>query len=172
VLARLNAISGVACSHVDPTGRHFLIELGSEADAEKVSVQVMTALGAGSQKLEAPWDEPQAAGWTHGELWLDSNNILMLSLLEARMLAARWSAKAGKELGLPGEAVQNLEEVIREELASEFERVHKQGGSSDRRWYVRPFASAFDRVADRMKEVISQNQAEAVRAVLDRLLPP
>ncbi len=170
MLARLNAISGVACSHVDATGQHFLIELGSEANDEKVSAQVVAVLGAGSQKLEAPWDEPHAAGWTRGELWLDSNNILTLSFLEARMLSARWSARAGKELGLPAEAVRELGEVLREELDREFERVHAQGGTSERTWYVRAFASAFDRVADRMKGAISRDQAEALRAVLDRLL--
>lgn len=97
------------------------------------------------------------------------DNIRGLSLLEARILAVNWARSAAAESGLPDDPASHLTNLLRVELVKELDRVHAEGGTSDRNWYKSAFPAAFERAVAGIK-MISPLQANSLRASLLRSL--
>jgi hypothetical protein len=169
VLARLNQIPGVATAQVDATGQHFVILPTEEADPAVTIDQVLQILGTNSRFLEDPGLENVVVGFDPGEIWMGADNIRGLSLLEARILAANWARSATTESGLPDALASHLADLLRVELVKELDRVHAEGGTSERNWYKRAFPAAFERAIAGM-EMISPAQADSLRECLLRSL--
>jgi hypothetical protein len=169
VLARLSRIPHVAAAQVDATGRHFVLLPSEGADLDAVVAQALQILGTDSSHLKGPGIESQIGGFDLDELWVSSDNIRRLSLLEARMLAANWGEAAAKEAGLSGQETRHLVDLLRAELMKELDRVHAGGGTAERNWYRRSFPDAFERTIAAM-EAISPSQAGSLKGSLLRLL--
>lgn len=159
MLARLEAIDGVAIARTEATGRHFLLELDPGSVADAVQARALESLGGDSHRLELDAEEDQVGGFLEGELWMSPEELLKLSLIEARILARRHALDAAKSAGLDAEQESKLEELVRQELFSEFEAVHERGGSEDRVWYKPAFRAAFDRACVRARAFLSGDQA-------------
>jgi len=165
VLAQLDAIPGVESARVDVTGRHFILTIQSEKSPSRITSRILKILGRDTQQLQDPRFAEINPSRGESELWLDSRNIRKLSLLEARMLSNRWGVAAAAAAALDPDTAVYLCECLRSEFVREFDRVRKQGGTSDRGWYVQSFPGVFDRAILRLEE-IPPAQAAALRASL------
>jgi hypothetical protein len=145
VLARLDGINGVLESRVEATGRHFVIRSEPMTDIDDLAKRVIEVLGPGSVRLDPPWDATAVTGYGLGELWMTAATTRALSFIEARILSVHRAARAAHVANLDAATTLELQESLYRELVVEFERVHDQGGSTDRAWWVRPFADAFER---------------------------
>ena len=162
VLARLDRIPGVRRSHADCTGRDFLIELEAAADVAAAAAAALAVLGSGSARHSPEAEAEQVAGFGAGDLWMDAGRILTLSLIEARILARRKAEEAAADAGLDEAGTAALAELLRQELTSEFRRVHGRGGSEEQGWYAEPFRAAYRRALERAPVFLSEAQLEAL----------
>ena len=169
MLARLSKIPGVASAQVDATGQHFVLLPKEEADTEIAVDQALQILGTKSRHLQGPEFESLVMNFDLEEIWLSTNNIRSLSLLETRILANRWGGSAATDAGLSSDLALHLSDLLRIELVKEFDRVHAKGGTSERDWYKTAFPAAFERAIARM-EMISPSQANSLGASLLRCL--
>ena len=169
MLARLNLIPAVAEALVDATGRHFVLFPQSGVDLATAAEQILSVLGENSCQEYDLRDPGNGEALAIGELWFSAKDIRKLSLLEARMLAARWGGRAAADAGLRNEAGLRLSEFLSAELAREFNQVHDRGGTTDGDWYRRVFPAAFERSIARLK-AITQSQADALLESLGRSL--
>lgn len=169
MLARLSKIPHVAAAQVDATGRHFVLLPSEGADPAAVASQALQILGPDSSHLQDPGIESLIGGFDLDELWVSFNNIRRLSLLEARILAANWGESAAREAGLSAQGAMHLADLLRAELMKELDRVHAEGGTSERTWYKRAFPDAFERAVAAM-DMISSSQADILRKSLMRSL--
>jgi hypothetical protein len=170
VLARLNSIPGVAEANVEATGRHFLLVAGSGGNSSDISRKALEILGSDSHRLAADCEEEEIADFSSGGLWFQVGTLLQLSYLEARILAERWGGAAASDSGLQPESAASFATMLRCELARCFARIHTQGGTEERNWYLRDFPDVFAHAISRAGGSITAEQAEALRAALLRLL--
>jgi hypothetical protein len=157
VLARLDRIPGVYESLVEPGGRHFVLELKPGADFDGVRAETRAVLGTEAVELDAPENYRQLEGFSHGELWMNSFQTITLSLIEARVLAARYAG-----------ADARLADALYHELAKEFTRLHAEGGTTDGSWWRRRFPEAFERAVDGLG--LPRDRRDAVLAALVKAL--
>jgi hypothetical protein len=172
VLARLDAIPGVATTRVEATGTWFLVELAATALRHQVVEQALAALGPGAELLP-----PEAAGaqWEareHGDPWYSSRDVLGLSYLEGRVIAARASAAVGREAGLPAAATRALFDAVRAEVFATLERVHAEGGRSSSAWFFQAWPALADRIATRAAPALPPGSAGPVGESLRRQFAP
>jgi hypothetical protein len=165
VLAQLSTIPGVREAHVELTGQFFILEPLSGRKAALVE-RVLELLGPDSRLLDSPWQEEEIGSLGKAELWLSPDTIRNLSMLEARILADRWGSAAARSAGLDTAATFRLVWMLRRELNCEFNRVHAQGGVTDKKWYLQAFPGAFDRLAIRFEPHAKSSQVETVRKAL------
>jgi len=153
VLARLDALEGVEQARVEVTGRHFVVRIAPDADLAELSSRALSILGPDSRLLAPPWSDSEVAAHGRGELWLASDMARTLSLIEARMLASSLGAAAARAARLGAQAAYELHEILHQELVAAFEQVHDRGGTTDKSWWVRGFAAAFERVTSRLTDL-------------------
>jgi hypothetical protein len=165
VLAQLGTLPGVRAAHVELTGQYFILEPLSGRKTAIVE-RALGILGPDSRLLDSPWQDEEISSLGKAELWLGSDTIRNLSMLEARILADRWGSAAARSAGLDANATFRLIWMLRRELNCEFNRVHGQGGVADRKWYLEAFPSAFDRLAIRFEPHAKSNQVELARKAL------
>jgi len=155
---------------VEATGRHFLLMPISDDVTEEVSESAIEVLGEDARRLETDCEQEELADFNSGGLWFEAGGLTSLSLLEARMLAARWGAIAGDEVGLCPDIAARFAIGLRSELSDTLTQVHRQGGARERGWYLREFPAAFERAIGRLKGRLSRPEENALRAALLRLL--
>ncbi len=124
--------------------------------------KTLEVLGADSSHLQDPESVSLVGGADLEEIWTGPDNIRSLSLLEVRILANNWGRSAASEAGLPPDLALRLPRQLRVELTKEVDRMHAQGGTSDRNWYKRSFPAAFERTIAGL-ETLSPSQSDSVR---------
>ncbi len=165
MLAQLKKIPGVVTVQVEVTGQYFVIIPTGERDNAFLVEKALEILGAHSVYLQEPESVNLVGGADLEEIWAGPDNIRSLSLLEVRILANNWGGSAASEAGLPPDLAQRLPGLLRVELTKEVDRIHAQGGTSDREWYKRAFPAAFERTIDGL-ETLAPSQADSLRSSL------
>jgi hypothetical protein len=171
VLARLDALPGVARSRTEATGRFFLIELRVGADAVLAEERAMAVLGRGGRRLGESEAESQLAARGAGDPWMTAGEVMALSFVEGRLLSARISAAAARGLGLSGEEQERLREAVRVELFAAFQRVHAEGGRPSSGWIYQDWPGIAAAAAERCRPWLGSERAEALARSLPGLLP-
>ncbi len=168
MLARIDAVNGVAESRVSWDGRWFLLELDAGADVESVTDAATAVLGEGSSRLSGKAEADAVAGYRRGERWLNREQTVELSRDEARQQAAGFAAAVAQEVGLDHEAAQRLQAALLAELERAFQQAHAEGGGVDRLQDQWPEARR--RFEERLAGFLDPEQLAAVVAILDREL--
>ena len=133
VLARLDAIPGVASARTDASGRFFWLQVEDTADATSVTVLAFGVLGKGVRSLVAAHADAQLAAHRHGDPWLTAAEVMLLSFVESRMLSVRLAGELEHQTGATPEQ-QEVAEAIRLELFAAMKRVHSEGGRRSGGW--------------------------------------
>jgi hypothetical protein len=170
VLARLDALPGVACSRTEASGRFFLIELHPGADASLAEERSMAVLGRGCRRLGESESESQLAARGAGDPWLAAVEVVTLSFVEGRLLSVRITAAATRELDLSVEEQERLTEAVRVELFAALQRVHAEGGRPSSGWIYQDWPGIAAAAAERCRPWLGSERAEALARALPGLL--
>jgi len=134
VLARLDAVPGVASARSDSSGRFFWIELVPGAEADAVRAGARAVLGPRARPLPREEAEAQLASRALGDPWLRTGEVMALSFVEGRLLSVRLSRELEDRAGTPADLREAVAEAIRIELFAALERVHAEGGRPNGGW--------------------------------------
>lgn len=149
MLARLEAVEGVAGVRVEGTGRWFALALTPDADEAAVLTGAEVALRRAPQRLPPDEAAAQLARRAAGDPWLSRAEVAALCFLEARMLAARGAADVGAAAALDPPEREALEDALRDELFSAMERVLAEGGRDSSGWFYVEWPALAVRIAAR-----------------------
>jgi hypothetical protein len=130
VLARLHQTPEVLLAEVEQTGRVFRVQLSSPIAS--------SSLFSSCEELE---QEPIHARW------FSLQNIVELSLLEANLLAARWSAHAAQTLSMKDAQQEELRQNLFDELERVFLRAHSE--NADPGWHHQAFLEVIELISQR-----------------------
>ncbi len=169
MLARLQAVPGVASARVDSSGRFFWISFAEGADAGGTDL-ALGVLGKGARVLGAAEADAQRAAHGRGDPWLGPDEVMALSFVEARLLSVRIAGEAERRLAASPDQREALAEAIRLELFAAMERVHAEGGRGSSGWiYVEWPALAAAAVA-RCRETMDDDLRRGLLELLPGLL--
>jgi hypothetical protein len=158
VLARLKQCPNVLSAEVDRTGRSFRLRLAAGATFASLRSSLAEILGDALEVFSS-----------EGEEWFSEENILELSLLEAKILSARWGDLAATAAGLDEDKRERLCWLLREHLSEEFIGVHQAGGAVAG-WYREAFPRVFDRVLLELHASLKEAQRQAINEALLKAL--
>ncbi len=165
MLARLDELPGVAESRVDWTGRRFLLRLEPNAQASHVGADAQDALGEDASLLDAEATHAAIDAYRDGEAWMRAGETLRLSRYEAEVLAERFGAEAGSEIGLAAEATRKLVLLFERELNAAFESTHAAAGGAGLSGRIE---EAIGRVFAASAEFLDAAQRDALAEYLER----
>jgi hypothetical protein len=168
VLARLDAIPGVAAARTDSSGRFFWLSLQEGVDATQVAALAGGALGAGSRALSKTQVEAQLAAHRHGDPWLGKDEVMTLSFVESRILAVRLAGEIERRAGSTPDEREAIAEAIRLELVACMERVHAEGGRRSSGWIYAEWPAIAARAVERCPQGLRRQVAELLPALLTR----
>jgi hypothetical protein len=170
VLARLDAVPGVAAARSDSSGRFFWIELTPGADRGAAREGAHAVLGAKARPLPPAEAEAQLASRSLGDPWLRAGEVMALSFVEGRLLSVRLSAELGQKTGIPEDRRELVSEAIRVELFAALARVHAEGGRQSSAWIHAEWpaiaAAVGTRCIDALPHEVRQRVAEALPTLL------
>jgi len=172
VLARLDAIAGVAVSWVDASGQFFALELGAGADPAGIARRARDVLGSEACVLTPAEGVVQLSGVARGDRWFSQGEALALSLLEARVLSTRVAAAAAREVPAATKLRGRLGEALRIELVTVLERVHREGGREHSGWIDAVWPEITRAAVARCKDALDADAIAALGSCLLRLLRP
>lgn len=161
MLARIEAIEGVAWAAVEATGRFLAVRPGAGADGAAVAAAVERALGARGRRTGEALARAQLAARERGDPWFGSKEAHALSYIEGRLVSVHVAARVSKELGLGGAARAALAEAVRELFFAVLERVHAEGGRESSGWFYSEWPAIAAAVAERMAGEVDDVQALA-----------
>jgi len=167
VLARLDALPGVAAARVDSSGRFFWLVLTDGDGVDAVASLAVSVLGGRARRLPPARAAVQLASRVNGDPWLGANEVMTLSFLESRLLAVRLAGDAAARTGLTPERREDLAEAIRVQLFTAMERVHGEGGRKTGGWIYEEWPSIARAALDGCTGPIPAD----VRRLLAELLP-
>jgi hypothetical protein len=167
VLARLQAVPGVASARVDSSGRFFWISFQDGADAASGTALALGVLGSGARLLGATEAEAQRAAHGRGDPWLGPDEVMGLSYVEARLLSVRIAGEAERRLATSPAQRESLAEAIRLELFAAMERVHAEGGRGSSGWIYVEWPALAAAAVSRCREALDDD----LRRGLGELLP-
>jgi len=170
VLARLQAVPGVASARVDSSGRFFWLTVRAAAAAPAAAALALEVLGPGSRTLPQAQGEAQLAAHRHGDPWLAGNEVMTLSFVESRLLSVRIAAEAQRRTGALPEQREELAEAIRLELFAAMERVHAEGGRGSSGWIYQEWPVIAAAAAERCVETIPRDLRLRLAGLLPELL--
>jgi hypothetical protein len=172
VLARLDAIPGVAASRTDASGRFFWLALEEGADATQVAALADGALGEASRLLTRAQAEAQLAAHRRGDPWLAKDEVMTLSFVESRILSVRLAGEIERRTGVTPEEREAIAEAIRLELISCLERVHGEGGRRSSGWIYTEWpaiaAAAVERCSLPVEPALRRQIADLLPTLLTR----
>ena len=172
MLARLQAVPGVASARVDSSGRFFWITFGDGVDRAGGTARALGVLGKGARALGAEDAERQHAAHGQGDPWLGPEEVLTLSYVESRLLSVRIAAEAERRLATSPDQREALAEAIRLELFAAMERVHGEGGRGSSGWIYVEWpaiaAAALVRCRETMDDDLGRGLAELLPGLLAR----
>lgn len=163
VLEQIDALPGVEQSSVSWDGRYFRIGLIPGADPDRVAAEAASLLEGEACCVTPPRGKADPAG---PDRWFDVEKVVELSRHEALVIASGFMSEVQAEVELEPQAREHLSTVIREELEGAFERAHAAGGGVQRLWDQLP--EGWGRLEARLTEFLSEDQARAVLAVIER----
>jgi hypothetical protein len=163
VLEQIDTLEGVEESSVSWDGRYFRIELVPGSDPDRVAAEATSLLEGEACCVTASRGKAKPA---EADQWFNSEQTLALSRHEASVIAADLMAEVQAEVELEPDAAEKLGTVFREELERAFEQAHAEGGGVYRLREQLP--EGWTRLEARIAELLSQDQARAVLAVLER----
>lgn len=170
MLARLDAIPGVAAARVDSSGRFFWLQVDDAADATSVTVLVSGVLGKGVRSLAPRQAEAQLAAHPRGDPWLTAVESMTLSFVESRILSVRLAGEVEHLTGATPEQREEVAEAIRLELFAAMERVHSEGGRRSSGWIHEEWpaiaAATVERCAGAMSDDLRRRLSEVLPAML------
>lgn len=172
MLARLDALPGVALARTDTSGTYLLLELTAGADPAAAEAAALRSLPAGARRLPQDEAEDQLAALRRGDPWLSAAEVPGLSYLEARLLSVRVAGEAGRALGLGPRDRARLCEVARQELFRAVERVHREGGRESSGWFFEAWPEVAGRIAGRFPGGPGHAGHAALEDALAALFPP
>lgn len=170
VLARLQAVPGVASARVDSSGRFFWISFQEGADPAGGTGLALAALGRGARLLGAAEAEAQRAARGRGDPWLGPGEVMALSFVESRLLSVRIAAEAERRLATSPEQREALAEAIRLELFAAMERVHAEGGRGSSGWIYVEWPGIAAAAVARCREAIEDDLRRGLVELLPGLL--
>jgi hypothetical protein len=172
VLARLDAIPGVAAARVESSGRFFWILLAEGADPSLVTRLAQGVLGGGSRPLPADDAVLQLARQTHGDPWLGAAEVMTLSFVESRLLSVRLAGELARRAGAAPQEQEEIAEAIRIELFAAMERVHAEGGRSSSGWIYREWPAIAEAAVTRCPATLPDERRRRFAELLPGLLAP
>jgi hypothetical protein len=167
VLARLEAVPGVAAARVDSSGRFFWLTVRAADDASAVAALALGVLGTGSRVLTETQAEAQLAAHGRGDPWLAVDEVVMLSFVESRLLSVRIAEEVQRQTGALPEQREEVAEAVRVELFTAMERVHSEGGRRSSGWIYQEWPVIAAAAARRCVKTIPDD----LRLKLSGLLP-
>ncbi len=170
VLARLDAIPGVATARTDSSGRFFWITPAPGVGPSEIVERCRAVLGASAVPLGAAAAEAQLAARDRGDPWLGAGQVMTLSFLEGRLLSVRIAGDAARESGATPVQREAVAEAIRVELFVARERVHAEGGRKSGGWIDEAWPAIAAAAAARCAPDLPPEVRERLAAVLPRLL--
>ena len=170
VLARLQALPGLAQARVDSSGRFFWIEVAGGVEVAEAARAVGTVLGAKARALPDAEAAAQLAARPRGDPWLTTAEVMTLSYVEARLLSVRLAGEARRQSGAGPAEGEALAEAIRLELFGAMERVHAEGGRSSSGWIYDEWPALAEAAAGRCAAVLPPEVRARVAELLPRLL--
>ena len=170
VLARLDAIPGLAPARSDSSGRFFWVAPGGGEDPASVAARAREVLGAGARLLSPDEAESQLASRPQGDPWLSAAEVMTLSFVEGRLLAFRVSGVAAREIGAGAEGREAIAEAIRVELFRVLQQVHAEGGRASSGWIDSAWPAIAAAAAVRCAPVLSADQQARLAGRLPGLL--
>lgn len=170
VLARLEGLAGVTAARVDSSGTFFWLALDPRADEAPVADLARGVLGAGARALPAGEAEEQLAAHARGDPWLTAREVMALSYVESRILAARVSEEVQRRAGGTSDEREVVAEAIRASLFAAMERVHAEGGRAASGWIYDAWPAISCDAAERCRRRIPPELHAAVAALLPRIL--
>ncbi|MCC6994058.1 MAG: hypothetical protein IT370_05455 [Deltaproteobacteria bacterium] len=166
MLARLSEVPNLVSAHCDVSGSTLLLEV-RDADAQAAAARVVgSRLRAVLEPAEA---EVQLASRRAGEPWFAADQLLALSLLEARILGQRISTAVAAATDLAPEATHRLAETSRAVLAATFTRVHAEGGRASTSWFFAEWPDLARAIAAAAATWLAPTGAAPVAEALARL---
>ncbi|HET8725590.1 MAG TPA: hypothetical protein VFM53_15435 [Anaeromyxobacteraceae bacterium] len=166
MLARLDAVPGLAPARVDASGRFFWVAPAG-GDASAAADRAREVLGATARTLSPSEAEAQLAAHVRGDPWLGAAEVMALSYVEGRLLSVRIAGAAARELGAAAPAREAVAEAIRVELFRALERVHAEGGRRSSSWIDAEWPEIARAAAARCRDVLEPER----HALLVTLLP-
>jgi hypothetical protein len=170
VLARLDALPGVAAARVDSSGRYFWLALVDGTDAGAVASLATGVLGGRARRLAMARAEAQLEAIVRGDPWLGAGEVMTLSFLESRLLAVRLAGDAAARTGLTPERREDLAEAIRVQLFAAMERVHADGGRKTGGWIYEEWPSIARAALDGCAGPIPPDVRRLLAEILPKLL--
>jgi hypothetical protein len=170
VLARLDAVPGVAGARSDSSGRFFWIEPAPGADPDAVRLGAMAVLGRGARLLLPAEAAAQLAARTVGDPWLRAGEVMALSFVEGRLLSVRLSQELERKAGVPADRRETVAEALRIELFAALERVHAEGGRPSSGWIHEEWPAIARAVGSRCLPAVPPEVRDRVAEVLPTLL--
>ncbi len=170
VLARLDAIPGVAAARTDSSGRFFWITPAPGGAPPEIAERCRAVLGASALVLGPAAAVAQLAARDRGDPWLGAGQVMTLSFLEGRLLSVRIADDAATELGATPVQREAVAEAIRVELFAALERVHAEGGRRRGGWIDEAWPAIAAAVAARCAPDLPPGVRERVSTLLPRLL--
>lgn len=154
MLARLDAVPGVAESRVEASGRFFLLALAPGADPAAVVAAARGALRGRGRALDAAAAAAQLDARERGDPWLSAREVHALSYVEGRIVAFRAADAVAASAGLDGAARAALAEAARAELFLAIERVHAEGGRESSGWFYEEWPRLAAAIAARLRDAV------------------
>lgn len=172
MLARLEAVEGVAEARVEATGRVFALVLEEGASEEVALAGAASALRRPPRRLAPADAAAELARRGAGDRWYGRAEAPELCFLEARMLAARGAVEVGAAVGLEAAERARVEGALREVLFVVMERVLAQGGRDSSGWIQEEWPALAAAVAARCAPGVAPERRGRVAAALAALHAP
>jgi hypothetical protein len=149
VLARLEAVEGIADARVEAGGRFFAVTLAEGADEGTALAGAAAALRCAPRRLPPDEAALQLRARAAGDPWLGRAEVASLSFLESRLLASRGAAAVAGAAGLPDAERGALEDAFRDVLFLAMERVLGEGGRDSSGWFYVEWPALAEEIARR-----------------------
>lgn len=169
MLARLEAVDGVAEARVEATGRFFALALAEGADDATALAGAARALRCAPRRLPPEEAALQLRARAAGDPWLARAEVASLCFLESRMLASQGAAAVARAAGLEASERGALEDAFRDVLFGAMERVLGEGGRDSSGWFYVEWPALAEEIARRAAPALAPGRRRAATDALAAL---
>ncbi len=169
MLARLEAVGGIAEARVEATGRLFALVLSPGADEGAALAGAAAALRTTPRRLSPEEATAQLSRRAAGDPWVSRREAAALCFLEARVVASRGAGDVAAAARLDAAERDAVGEALREELFTAMERVLGEGGRDSSGWFYVEWPALAARAAARCAGALAPGKREAAALALAAL---